>query len=43
MKCITLTVSVVPMIGYDRKSFIYKQPIDDRMGILSIDYNREKS
>ena len=31
--------SVVPMIDYTRKSFIYKQLLDDRMGILGINYN----
>ena len=27
------------MIG--KKSFIYKQPVNDRMGILGIDYNQK--
>ena len=27
----TLISSVVPMIDYNRKSFIYMQPINDRM------------
>ena len=43
-ECVVLThCSDVPMIDYNRKSFIYKLPIDDRMGILRIDYNRKKS
>ena len=29
------------MIGYNRNSFIYMQPIDDRMEFLGIDYNRK--
>ena len=29
------------MIGYNRKSFIYMQPINDRMEFLGIDYNRK--
>ena len=29
------------MIGYNRKSFIYMQPIDDQMEFLGIDYNRK--
>ena len=35
--------SVVQMIDYNRKSFIYMQPIDDHrsVGILGIDYNRK--
>ena len=35
--------SVVLMIDYNRKSFVYKQPIDDRMGILGIDYDQKNS
>ena len=37
----SIASSVVPMIDYNRKSFIYMQPIIDRMGILGIDYNRK--
>ena len=38
---LTISYSVVPMIDYNRKSFIYMQPIIDRMGILGTDYNRK--
>ena len=31
------------MIDYNRKSFIYKQLFDDRMGILGLNFNRKKS
>ena len=31
----------VLMIDYNRKSFIYMQPIDDRMEFRGIDYNRK--
>ena len=30
------------MIDY-KKLFVYKQPIDDQMGILGIDYNQKNS
>ena len=33
--------SVGTMIGYNRKSFIYMQPINDRMEFSGIDYNRK--
>ena len=33
--------SVVPMIIYNRKSFINMQPMDDRMEFQGIDYYRK--
>ena len=41
METMKALASVVPMIDYNRKSFIYMQPIIDRMGILGIDYNQK--
>ena len=40
-KKITVLYSDGTMIGYNPKSFIYMQPIDDRMEFLGIDYNRK--
>ena len=37
----SLISSVVLMINYNRKSFIYMQPINDRMEFQGIDYNRK--
>ena len=37
----SVTTSVVPMIDYNRKLFIYMQPIDDQMEFWGIDYNQK--
>ena len=34
-----ISSSVVPMIDYNRKLFIYMQQIDDRMEFQGMDYN----
>ena len=39
--CLYADSSVVPMIDYNQKSFIYMQPIDDQMEFQGIDYNRK--
>ena len=38
-----LYCSIVLMIDHNGKSFVYRQPIDDRMGILGIDYDQRNS